>query len=62
MATYSYKCTECDHTFDVKQSMKDEPLRFCPVCDEEALCKVISPAGGFRIGGAGVYKPTSGVD
>ena len=32
----------------------------CPHCEEkDVLKRIIQPAGGFRIGGAGVTKPTS---
>ena len=59
MATYVYKCQKCDFEFEAVQSMKDEPLTSCPHCREEALQRVIQPAGGFRIQGRGVHKPTS---
>lgn len=64
MPTYTYKCTneKCehyDHEFEVKQSMKDDKLTECPECKEETLQKVITPSGGFRIGGLGVHKPTA---
>lgn len=64
MATYSYKCTneECeihDAIIDVSQSMNDTPLTQCPDCEHHTLKKVITSAGGFRIGGLGVYNPTA---
>ena len=30
MPTYEYQCEKCDRTFEVAQSMKDEPLKSCP--------------------------------
>lgn len=33
MPTYDYKCEECGHTFEFYQSMNDEPLKKCPVCN-----------------------------
>lgn len=65
MATYTYKCEneECevyDLAFDVEMSMTDDNLTQCPECAEQSLKKVIeSTGGGFRIGGAGVHKPTA---
>ncbi len=64
MTTYAYKCTneKCevfDLTWGVVQSMKDDALTTCPECGNETLTKIISSGGGFRIGGIGVYKPTS---
>ena len=59
MPTYVYRCTECGAELEVKQSMKDEPLKFCTECQTDSLKRVIQPAGGFRIYGRGVHKPTS---
>lgn len=62
MPTYSYRCKECGHEFDIRQSMKDEALTTCPECKKEELQKILTPSGGFRIFGKGVYKPTSRPD
>lgn len=59
MPTYVNECQECGHVFEQKQSMKDDPLKTCPKCEKDALRRVIAPAGGFRIGGLGVHKPTT---
>jgi len=64
LATYTYKCNneKCDiHdiVFEVDQSMKEDTLTVCPDCKKTTLQKVITPSGGFRIGGAGVTKPTA---
>lgn len=32
MPTYVYECESCDHTFEVQQSFKEEPLTECPKC------------------------------
>ena len=32
MPTYRYRCKECDHEFEVRQRMSDDPLTECPVC------------------------------
>ena len=60
MATYDYKCTQCDsEQLDVKQSIHDDPLTICEACGDGTLQRIISAAGGFRIGGVGVHKPTA---
>jgi len=59
MPTYTYECSECHHRFEERQSMKDEALTECPECKKHELKKIIVPAGGFRIGGLGVHKPTA---
>ena len=58
MPTYSYACTVCDHTFDVRQSFTDEPLKDCPVCFDSSLRKVIHPVG-IAFKGSGFYKTDS---
>lgn len=30
MPTYQYECLKCDKTFEIFQSMKDNPLKTCP--------------------------------
>jgi len=59
MPTYTYKCSACEHVFEKKQKMTDTPIVKCPECKKNELQKVITPAGGFRIGGLGVHKPTA---
>ena len=59
MPTYVYKCPDCEHEFETVQSMKDKPLTKCPECKKKNLFKVLQPAGGFRIYGRGVTRPTS---
>lgn len=57
MPTYSYRCTECDNAFDVKQSFSDATLTECPVCGG-ALRKVFSPVG-VTFNGGGFYRTDS---
>ena len=61
MPIYEYVCEKCGHELEIMQKMSDEPLVQCPECKKKKLKKKIS-AGGFRIGGKGVYKPTSKMD
>ncbi len=43
MPLYDYECECCSHKlFDIKQSFDDEPLSFCPECNEPKLYRVIS--------------------
>lgn len=44
MPTYNYKChdKECNHDFEIRQSIKDDKLKVCPKCNKETLEKVIS--------------------
>ncbi|MBN1855840.1 MAG: zinc ribbon domain-containing protein [Dehalococcoidia bacterium] len=36
MPIYTYKCEECKHEFDIRQSYKDKPVTECPKCQAEA--------------------------
>jgi len=58
MPTYSYKCKECNHEFDIQQRMSDDKLTECPECKKEELVKVITPTigGGFQLKGKGWFK------
>jgi putative FmdB family regulatory protein len=55
--TYSYRCTECDTAFDVKQSFTDQALTECPTCGG-VLRKVFSPVG-VTFNGSGFYRTDS---
>ena len=32
MPTYQYKCKNCNHEFEARQRMSEDPLTECPVC------------------------------
>lgn len=43
MVTYVYECKACGECFEVKQSIKDKPLRKCFECDSMSMVRVIQP-------------------
>ncbi len=47
MPFYEYRCTE-GHTFEVRQSMSDEPLDTCEVCGAKASRVLFAPAIHFK--------------
>lgn len=56
MPTYEYECAKCGKTFDVFQSMKDEPLKKCP--DKKCKGKVkrlLGTGAGLIFKGSGFY-------
>jgi putative FmdB family regulatory protein len=57
MPTYSYKCTACEHEFDVQQSIQDDALTSCPKCNGK-LQKVFGQVG-VTFKGSGFYKTDS---
>ena len=57
MPTYSYRCTECGHAFDIQQAFTDDSLTECPSCGG-ALRKLFS-AVGVTFNGSGFYRTDS---
>lgn len=62
MPTYEYTCKKCNKTFEVFQSMKDEPLQLCPeeLCQMEEwgrgeVKRLIGPGAGLLFKGSGFY-------
>jgi len=56
MPTYEYECQKCGKTFDLFQSMKDEPIKVCP--DKKCRGKVkrlIGTGAGLIFKGSGFY-------
>ncbi len=54
MPTYAYRCTACEHAFEVQQSFTDESLTVCPECAGR-LRKVFSSVG-VVFKGSGFYR------
>jgi len=53
MPIYGYRCDQCGHELEIRQSMSDEPLRVCPNC-MGPLHKMVYPAG-IIFKGSGYY-------
>ncbi|TVR46971.1 MAG: zinc ribbon domain-containing protein [Puniceicoccaceae bacterium] len=56
MPTYEYACRSCDHSFEIFQSMKDEPLSDCPSCRQPQLRRLIGGGAGILFKGSGFYE------
>jgi putative FmdB family regulatory protein len=50
---YEYQCEDCSEKFEIKQSMKDDPLTTCPRCGKHVERLISSPAIMFK--GSGWY-------
>jgi putative FmdB family regulatory protein len=50
---YEYQCTSCTHRFELKQSVKDDPIKDCPRCGKDVTKLISSPAIMFK--GSGWY-------
>jgi putative FmdB family regulatory protein len=56
--TYEYTCRDCGHTFDIVQSMTDDPLTMCPECGGSLRKVFAPPAISFK--GSGFYATDHG--
>ena len=54
MPLYAYRCKECGHELEIRQSFSDDPLVECPNCGNPALRKVINQVG-VVFKGSGFY-------
>lgn len=53
MPIYEYQCLECNHKFEVRQSMNDEPLKSCEKCGKPV--RKLYNAAGIIFKGSGFY-------
>ena len=55
MPTYDYKCTECNHAFEMFQMMTADPITNCPECDG-IVKRLIGTGAGPIFKGSGFYQ------
>lgn len=53
MPIYTYKCKNCEHEFEARQRMSDDPLKDCPVC--EGVVRRVVRSVGVVFKGSGFY-------
>jgi putative FmdB family regulatory protein len=56
MPTYDYACEDCDHQFELFQSIKAKPIRKCPNCGELTVNRLIGAGAGIIFKGSGFYE------
>lgn len=56
MPTYDYVCKECEHEWELFQSIKAKPIRKCPGCGKLKARRVIGPGAGIIFKGSGFYQ------
>ncbi|MEO1997351.1 MAG: zinc ribbon domain-containing protein [Planctomycetaceae bacterium] len=56
MPTYDYVCRECDHKWELFQSIKANPVRKCPSCGRLRAKRVIGTGAGIIFRGSGFYE------
>jgi len=55
MPTYGYKCDKCEKTFELFQSMTEEPVKKCPECGGKVK-RLIGGGAGIIFKGKGFYQ------
>lgn len=55
MPTYEYACPKCGHTFELVQSMRDEPIKKCPNCKKAGVKRLVGAGAGLIFKGTGFY-------
>ena len=55
MPTYEYACPKCGHSFELVQSMKDEPIKKCPKCKKTGVKRLVGAGAGLIFKGTGFY-------
>lgn len=53
--TYEYKCKNCNHTWEEKQRITDDPITQCPKCKKETAQRLISKSN-FVLKGSGWFN------
>ena len=55
MPIYDYKCSNCEHQFELIQKFSAQPAEICPECGKKSIHKLVS-APSFRLKGGGWYE------
>jgi len=55
MPTYDYQCKNCQHTWELFQSIKAAPVKKCPECGKNQAQRMIGPGAGIIFKGSGFY-------
>jgi putative FmdB family regulatory protein len=55
MPTYDYVCDNCDHRFELFQSITADRQKKCPECGKLKLRRLIGPGAAIVFKGSGFY-------
>ncbi|GJQ23973.1 MAG: zinc ribbon domain-containing protein [Planctomycetia bacterium] len=56
MPTYDYKCSACNHSFELFQHINENPAKKCPACGKLKAVRVIGAGGAVIFKGSGFYQ------
>ncbi len=57
MPTYTYRCKECGHKYDLFHGISDDSEKFCPECGATSE-RMIGGGSGLSIKGGSYSRPT----
>jgi len=56
MPTYDYECDACGHTFELFQSITEDPQKKCPECKKLKLRRLFGTGSAIVFKGSGFYQ------
>ena len=56
MPTYDYQCQACGHSWELFQSMNDNPVKSCPKCKKRKAKRLLGVGAGLIFKGTGFYE------
>ena len=56
MPTYDYVCKNCEHRWELFQSIMADAVKKCPECGKSKAQRVIGPGAGVLFKGSGFYQ------
>ena len=56
MPTYEYECRDCQHQFELFQSITAKPITRCPKCKKNKVRRLIGRGAGIIFKGSGFYQ------
>ena len=56
MPTYEYECRDCNHEFELFQSITAKPITRCPKCKKNKVRRLIGRGSGIIFKGSGFYQ------
>src|SRR5215475_2313921 len=56
MPTYDYVCDNCEHAFELFQSITEAKKRKCPKCAKNKLRRLIGTGAAIMFKGSGFYQ------
>lgn len=60
MPVYAYRCDSCGVQFERMQRFTDDPVEVCPECENQAVTRLIQPAGIIFKGSGWYVKDSKG--